>query len=137
MNTQNSAQDLLPLARAVANARGWDEVTRQLMIAGRQLNTPESWLCVEEYAVPGCESEVWLALSSESAAATIVAYSPSKIVRGVLAILLEKANHQALSQLKDTDFSAYLTEIGLARHLSQSRGNGIREVIKRLNGLVG
>lgn len=126
----------LPLAHTVAQARGWDEVTRSLMLAGRQLAEMDNDLRTDSHAVAGCESAVWLALTGVGADAHFLAYSPSKIIRGVLAILLEKANQLPLADVKQTDFADYLNKLGLSRHLSQSRGNGIRHVIERMQSLA-
>lgn len=126
---------LLPLAASVASARGWDEVTRALMLASRHLPVLDEELRTPEHAIEGCESDVWLARLSEQGESRFAAFSPSKIIRGVLSILLEQANSLPGVDVAVFDFAAYLEQLGLSRHLSQSRGNGIRHVIARLNHL--
>jgi cysteine desulfuration protein SufE len=61
-----------------------------------------------------------------------MAYSPSKVIRGVLAVLLEKANTLSKAQRGNFDFEGYLSRCQLERYLSQSRGNGIKSVITKL-----
>lgn len=124
---------LLPLATSVANAKGWDSVTRAVMLAGKTLPVLQEGERIEDHAVAGCESPVWLMRTSDNTHAQFYAYSPSKIIRGVLAVLLERANTLSNAERVDFDFGAYMEACSLTRHLSQSRGNGIQGVITRLN----
>ncbi len=52
----SSLETLLPLASSLANAKGWDEFTRTLMLAGKSLVPlpADKRLAVTE--VEGCES---------------------------------------------------------------------------------
>jgi len=117
-----------PIANELAKAKGWDEFTRTLMLAGKKLTPLDESLRDEHSAVPGCESPVWLFNKDGH----FEGYSPSKIIRGVLAVLLEKANSLAPQERVQFDFEQYLQACQLDRYLSQSRGNGIKAVIKRL-----
>ncbi len=124
---------LLPLAQSLANSAGWDGFTRTLMLAGKALDGLPEAARTQDAAVEGCESPVWVAYSEESQC--IKAYSPSKVIRGVLAVLLEKANSLPPLARTTFDFEAYLQQCQLERYLSQSRGNGIRFVIQKLKAI--
>jgi len=139
---------ILPLGESVLYAKGWDNAIRAIMLAGKQLPLLLECERTMDYVVPGCESEVWVALkkgeedgeqrageAENKPMGTIKAYSPSKIIRGVLAILLEKANSLTPSQRQQFDFHQYMTDCQLSRYLSQSRGSGIAKVLLRLNTL--
>ena len=132
---------LLPLAQQLSQAKSWDEFTRTIMLAGKKLPAMPEHLRRDTNSVEGCESPVWLALlhfesseSSERAGLTteFVAYSPSKVIRGVLAVLLEKANSLEQQERANFDFGAYLNECQLQRYMSESRGNGIKSVVRQL-----
>ncbi|AJP43690.1 segregation protein B [Alteromonas australica] len=139
--------DPLPIAQSVASAKGWDGATRAMMLAAKQLPILPEALRTAQHYVPGCDSDVWLGEVASDASAsmqeethtniptTLAAYSPSKIIRGVLAVLLEKANQLTAEQRRAFDFHQYLRENNLERHLSQSRANGINAVLARLSGL--
>ena len=116
---------LLPLAQQLSQAKSWDEFTRTIMLAGKKLPAMPEHLQRDANSVEGCESPVWLALldtensesresreSSERAGLNtkFVAYSPSKVIRGVLAVLLEKANSLEHQERANFDFGAYLNE---------------------------
>ncbi len=125
------AVHLLPLAQSVVAASGWDNTTRAIMLAGKALPILPDSLRTAENLIEGCDSDVWMAplpLKPD----TLAAWSPSKIVRGVLAVVLEKANQLTPSERAGYDFAAYLAACDLSRHLSQSRGNGLRGVVQRI-----
>lgn len=122
---------LLPLAQSVSDASGWDNTTRAIMLAGKALPVLPDSLRVDDNLIEGCDSDVWMA-PLPTQPATLAAWSPSKILRGVLAVVLEKANQLTPSERADYDFAAYLAACDLSRHLSQSRGNGLRGVVDRI-----
>ncbi|WP_412722344.1 SufE family protein [Alteromonas sp. D210916BOD_24] len=122
--------ELMPIASTVSQAKGWDAFTRALMLAGKDLDLLDVSLRTAQNAVEGCESPVWVSYCSSEQ--QLKAYSPSKIIRGVLAVLLEKANSLTPTQRAGFDFDTYLKRCQLERYLSQSRGNGIKAVINTL-----
>ena len=128
---------LLPLARSISGAKGWDNVTRQIMLAGKTLSALDSTNATAHNEVAGCQSLVYLWASKAShKTACFQGWSDAKIIRGVLAVLLEKANALTYEQVLTFDFALYLDQIGLSRHLSQSRADGITQVISRLKTLA-
>lgn len=126
--------NLLPIATTVSQAKGWDAFTRALMLAGKHLDVLDESLRTSSNEIEGCESPVWLGYSQNEH--QLKAYSPSKIIRGVLAVLLEKANSLSPEQRAVFDFDSYLKRCQLERYLSQSRGNGIKAVINALRHCV-
>lgn len=120
---------LSPLAERITAAKGWDGTLREIMLASKALPVLPETLRTEDNRVVGCQSNVWLAEYQQKSAA----WSDSKVIRGVLAVLLEKAN--GVEKLTASDFHAYLTSLGMARYLSESRTSGIRHVINQLVSL--
>ena len=132
-NSQGHLSDAKPIASAIKNARGWDGVNRELMLAGKALTSFPAEYQIEQNQVMGCEASVWLVADNKADNQRLLSgYSPSKIVRGLLAVILEQANSLSLAQQKAFDYRAYLDEIGLARYLSESRLDGIRAVINKI-----
>ncbi|MFT5313621.1 MAG: cysteine desulfurase/selenocysteine lyase [Paraglaciecola sp.] len=122
----------LPIARQVLQAKGWDETYRQIMLAGKGLNrlAPEDHL--PEYEVAGCESQVWLTCATHNGLLSFKADSPSKIVRGLLALMFEVLQNQSIKQVLAFDMPDYLQQLGLAKYLSPSRGNGLQAVLRKI-----
>lgn len=110
-------------------------MTRQLMLAGKHLKPMPAALQVPENHVSGCQSEVWLAACPQMPG-HFMAYSSAKIIRGVLAVLLEKAHSLESQQLAQFNFADYLAELGISRQISQSRADGVAQVIKTLHMLI-
>ncbi|MDC8831323.1 SufE family protein [Alteromonas gilva] len=125
--------ELPPLAAKLAASKGWDNLVRQLMLAGRELNTLPPEQRTSETEVTGCQSRVWLhVIATTEASLVMQAWSDSKIIRGVLALIEERVRPMTPEQLSAFNFGEYFAQIQLDRYLSQSRANGINEVIKRL-----
>jgi cysteine desulfurase/selenocysteine lyase len=123
-----------PLAASLRQAKAWDETYRQIMLAGKQLNKLPVQDRIGQYEVFGCESLVWLKCEIHHNHLLLSADSPSKIVRGLLAIIFEPLNDMPLQRIRHFDLQGYLDELGLAKHLSQSRGNGLLAVVERIKG---
>ncbi len=120
-------ESLLPLARRVSAAKGWDSTMREIMLASKALPALAETERTDESKVAGCLSQVWLANSGQG---SLQAWSDSKIIRGVLAVLIEKACEDL--PMTAEDYQNYLVRLGMERYLSESRTSGIRHVIQRL-----
>jgi cysteine desulfurase/selenocysteine lyase len=123
----------LPLAQAIKNVQGWDSVYRQIMLAGKAVSGFPSCLKTPEHEVFGCESQVWLVCHQNQAQEVWFEFDATgKIVRGLLAILLEPVQSQSIEFARQFDFLAHLKELRLDKHISASRGNGLASVIKKI-----
>lgn len=129
------AQQALPLGQKIKAARGWDNVYRQIMLAGKALQPLPLHLKVAEQEIVGCESQVWLSCEVVAQQIYLQGDSPSKIVRGLLAIIFEALEGQTVQDVAVFDMHSYLQELGLSRHLSASRGNGLLAVVQRIQQL--
>lgn len=123
---------LLPLGQNIQNARGWDNVYRQIMLAGKDLiRLPENLKDIK-HEISGCESQVWLACELRAQKVYLRGDSSSKIVRGLLAVIFEVLNGQSPHTILHFNLANYLQNIGLSRHLSPSRGNGLLALVKKI-----
>ncbi len=129
---KHQAKQLGELGQKIKAAKSWDDKYRQIMLAGKTLQRLPSEYHTQELAVQGCESQVWLTLSWQQDKLVIAGDSPSKIVRGLLAIVFDAIGHNTAQQVIDFSLHDYLQSLGLARHLSESRGNGLRAVMEKI-----
>ena len=121
------------LATQLAQAKGWDNLLRQLMLAGKALYPLNAEARNEHSEVQGCQSRVWLQLTvDDNHHVAMLAWSDSKIIRGVLAVIQEKVNQLSPEQIAAFDFDDWFASIQLERYLSQSRASGIAEVIRQI-----
>lgn len=117
------------LGEKIKAAKGWDSAMRELMLASKALPVLPLEQRTDENKVSGCQSQVWLLFDEQQT--RFLAWSDAKIIRGVLAVLLEKANGHSI-RLDESAYVGYMHELGLHRYLSESRANGITAVIRRL-----
>ena len=113
-----------------AAAHGWENQYRLIIQLGRQLpELPAEWQ-TEEHRLKGCESQAWLkGEKSEDGCWHFACDSDARIVRGLIVIVLAALNHQSAEVIQAFDIEAYFSELGLEKHLSPSRGNGLRAIV--------
>ncbi|GAB3036626.1 MULTISPECIES: SufE family protein [Oleiagrimonas] len=111
----------------------WSERYQYLIDLGRKLpEFPES-LKREEFRVHGCQSQVWLVPEGDAACMRFRAISDSAIVSGLIALVLRVYSGRSAQEILDTEPS-YIEAIGLAKHLSPTRSNGLVAMLKTLKG---
>lgn len=123
---------LAPIAESIKQAKSWDQTYRQLMLAGKCLNRLQDQYKTETAAVHGCESKVWIRCGMDDGKIVLEGDSPSKIVRGLLAVVFEALSGKTAHQVRVFNLGDYLATLQLGRHLSQSRGNGLSAVVNRI-----
>ncbi|WP_339720352.1 SufS family cysteine desulfurase [uncultured Paraglaciecola sp.] len=123
---------LLPIAQSIQQAKTWDQTYRQLMLAGKELARLAEQYKTEVTAVHGCESQVWVHCLLENDRLVLQGDSPSKIVRGLLAVIFEALSGKTSHQVLVFNLAEYLESLHLGRHLSQSRGNGLSAVVDKI-----
>ena len=121
----------------LCGASAWEERYRQLILLGKALPAlPESWRGSQQ-ELAGCESKVWLiSQCDESGVYHFAADSDARIVRGLLAVVLAALNHQESAAIASFDMEAYFERLQLARHLSPSRGNGLRAMVNAIRDIT-
>ena len=131
------ALDSQEVEARLGGASAWEERYRQLILLGKALPTlPESWRGSEQ-ELAGCESKVWLVSQcDESGVYHFAADSDARIVRGLLAVVLAALNHHSREAIAAFDMEAYFERLQLARHLSPSRGNGLRAMVNAIRDIA-
>ncbi len=122
--------DANSIRQQFAAAHGWENQYRLIIQLGRQLPAlPAEWQ-TEEHRLKGCESQAWLkGEKSEDDRWHFACDSDARIVRGLIVIVLAALNHQSAATIHSFDMEGYFTELGLEKHLSPSRGNGLRAIV--------
>lgn len=126
----------LALGQKVKSARGWDNIYRQIMLAGKQQRNLPPEQRISDNEVFGCESQVWLSIIFDQGRFSASYFSASKIVRGLLAIMLEPIQGNDVEEVLKYDYQAYFASLGLDKHLSESRGNGLNAVMDKIRNVT-
>ena len=113
-----------------AAAHGWENQYRLIIQLGKLLPVlPGEWQ-QEAFRLKGCESQAWLkGEKSEDGCWHFACDSDARIVRGLIVIALAALNHRPAAAIQSFDMEGYFTELGLEKHLSPSRGNGLRAIV--------
>ena len=109
----------------------WTERYQYLIDLGRKLPPLPEELKTEANKVHGCQSQVWLVASDDAERLEFRAISDSAIVSGLIALLLRVYSGRSAHEILDTE-PRFIEAIGLAKHLSPTRSNGLAAMFKRI-----
>jgi len=119
------------IAEEFAYFGDWSERYQYLIDIGKPLAAfPEEWK-TEEYRITGCQSMVWLVPSGDASNLHFEASSDSAIVSGLLALILRVYSDRPAQEILDTP-PDFVAAIGLAKHLSPTRANGLAATLEKL-----
>ncbi|HTC27927.1 SufE family protein [Dyella sp.] len=109
----------------------WTERYQYLIDLGKRLPAfPEEYK-TEEYRVHGCQSMVWLVPSGDASRMHFQATSDSAIVSGLIALVLRVYSDRSAEEIVATE-PTFIQTIGLAKHLSPTRSNGLAAMLVKL-----
>jgi len=106
----------------------WTERYQYLIDLGRKLPPFPDALKTEENKVTGCQSLVWLVRSGDARRLEFQAISDSAIVSGLIALLLRVYSGRTAQEILSTE-PTFIEAIGLAKHLSPTRSNGLAAML--------
>ena len=109
----------------------WTERYQYLIDLGKQLPPFPDDLKTEAYRVHGCQSMVWLVPEGDAARMQFRAASDSAIVSGLIALVLRVYSDRSAREIVETE-PRFIDAIGLAKHLSPTRSNGLAAMLARL-----
>ncbi|MEZ5463507.1 SufE family protein [Dokdonella sp.] len=116
------------IAEEFAFLGDWTERYQYLIDLGRKLPEFPDELRSEQHKVNGCQSQVWLTARGDAARLDFQAASDSSIVSGLVALLLRVYSGRPAQEIVDTE-PHFIGSIGLARHLSPTRSNGLASML--------
>ena len=115
----------------------WEERFSYLIELGKKLPALDPDDMVEEHRVNGCQASVWLRiLPGTNDTYNIHADSDAFIVKGLIAVLLLIYNGKTAKQILDTNSSKVFEQLGLDKHLSPTRRNGLHSMVNRVHSIT-
>jgi len=136
VGAERRADDLSALQlERLASQRSWQDRYRELMRWGKAIG-PKPEIRRPQNLVRGCESEAWLVHWMEGARHRFALDSDSRVVKGLGALLLSQADGGTAAEIRALELEALFAELGLARHLSQSRSNGFYALLRQVMSSV-
>ncbi|MEM9072287.1 MAG: SufE family protein [Myxococcota bacterium] len=114
----------------------WSDRYRFLIELGNELEPMPEALKVAEHKVKGCLSQVWLVGKRDGERLQFLADSDAHIVRGLVRLVLLMHGDKSPREILSVDANAVLEELGLDKHLSPGRSNGLHSMIKRIRAIA-
>ncbi len=115
----------------------WREKIEYVLELGKSLTPFPEAHRVDANKVHGCQSQVWMVAESDqgNGVLRIQADSDAFIVKGLIALLLRLYADRQPEEILANPPTVF-EEIGLGKHLSPSRANGLHAMIKRIQQLA-
>ena len=102
----------------------WAERYQYLIDLGRKLPPLADEFKTEEHRLLGCQSLVWIVAEGDARRLDFRAISDSAIVSGLIFLALRVYSGRSAAEILATE-PDYIAAIGLAKHLSPTRSNGL------------
>lgn len=114
----------------------WSERYQYLIDLGRKLpDFPDAWK-TEAHRLHGCQSLVWIVAEGDANALVFHAISDSAIVSGLIYLALRVYSGRSAREIAATQ-PDYIAHIGLSKHLSPTRSNGLAALLAFIHERAG
>ena len=114
----------------------WEDRYKYIIELGRELPPMAAEPHTEDRLVRGCQSQVWIDTALENGRLQLLADSDAFIVKGLLGLVLAAYNNRTPAEILAFDIDAYFQQLELLRHLSATRGNGLRAMVQRIQDIA-
>ena len=116
------------IAEEFAFFSDWSERYQYLIDLGRKLPPFPENCKTDEHRLHGCQSIVWIVPSGDASRLDFAAISDSAIVSGLVFLALRVYSGRPAPEILATE-PDYIQAIGLAKHLSPTRSNGLAALL--------
>ncbi|WP_116366912.1 SufE family protein [Parahaliea mediterranea] len=114
----------------------WEERYKYIIDLGKELPPMDEAKRTDERKIKGCQSQVWIDTALENGRLQMDVDSDAFIVKGLLGVVLAAYNNKTPSEVLAFDIEGYFSELDLIRHLSPTRGNGLRAMVARIRDIA-
>ncbi|HSH47645.1 MAG TPA: SufE family protein [Halomonas sp.] len=109
----------------------WMDRYQYIIDLGKQLPALPEQYQTEEYRIQGCQSNVWMRHRREGEQLHFDAMSDAAIVSGLIAVLMRIYSDRTPQDICNTS-PHFLKDLGLDKHLSPTRSNGLNAMLQRI-----
>ncbi|MBT1062803.1 SufE family protein [Bowmanella sp. Y26] len=114
----------------------WEQRYQYIIDLGKALPAMSEADKTEERLVRGCQSSVWLKSQSQGEQLHFDVASDAIIVNGLLALVMAAYQDKSAAQILAFDIDGYFHSLDLERHISPTRGNGLRAIVAMIRALA-
>ena len=127
--TINEAQD--EIIEEFGGFDDWMDKYQLLIDLGNEQAPLDEKYKTESNLIDGCQSRVWLQCDYVDGKLVFSAESDALIVKGIVALLIRVFSGHTPQEIIDAEVY-FIDEIGLKDHLSPTRSNGLRAMMKQI-----
>jgi cysteine desulfuration protein SufE len=117
------------IAEEFAFFSDWSERYQYLIDLGKKLPDLKAEWKTEQHRLTGCQSMVWIIPEGNQDKLCFHALSDSTIVSGLIFLALRVYSGRSAEEIIHTA-PDYIQQIGLAKHLSPTRSNGMKALLE-------
>ena len=110
----------------------WEERYKYIIDLGKELPAMADALKTDARLIKGCQSQVWIEPHAIEGKLYFEVASDAFIVSGLLALVMTAYNGKTSSQVLEFDMEGFFSQLDLLKHLSPTRGNGLRAMVQRI-----
>ena len=114
----------------------WEERYKYIIDLGKQLPAMDEALKTSERLIAGCQSQVWIEPHQDGGKLYFEVASDAFIVSGLLAVVMAAYNNKTPSEVLAFDMENFFEQLDLLKHLSPTRGNGLRSMVQRIQSVA-
>lgn len=115
----------------------WEDKYRQIILWGKALDKMPAEKRLDSALVSGCEAQVWLYANQENAGNwQFEIDSNTRIVRGLIVLVLAAFQNQTSEYIQSFDFEGYFNQLGIAEQLTSSRATGLAAIVAQIKQLA-
>lgn len=110
----------------------WEQRYQYIIDLGKSIPGLSEEQRTPDRLVKGCQSNVWLISATKDGKIVFDVDSDAVIVQGLLALVLAAYNDKTPKQILDFDINGYFEALDLERHITPTRGNGLRAIVGKI-----
>ncbi len=109
----------------------WMDKYNYIIEVGKSIDKIDEKYKKNQYLITGCQSQVWVHAEYKDGKVYFKADSDALITAGIVGLLMRVMSGQPPEEIIHTNLN-FIDEIGLKEHLSQTRSNGLVNMIKQM-----
>lgn len=114
----------------------WEDRYKYIIDLGKELPAMDDAKKDDAHLVRGCQSQVWIDAHLDGDRLWFETDSDAFIVKGLLGVILAAYNGKTAAEILAFDVESYFRELDLFKHLSPTRGNGLRAMVSRIRAMA-
>jgi cysteine desulfuration protein SufE len=113
----------------------WMEKYQYIIDLGKELEKLDDTDKIDSNKLQGCQSQVWIVHEIIDDKIIFKAESDAAIVSGLVALVLSIYSGKTPQEIINTE-PTFITEIGLDKHLSGTRSNGLASLLAKIQEIA-